>query len=260
MPMTSARPSVVALAALLAVASVLMAGGAAVDAARVKDLLPDLQMAPIYGVQLQSKNGDLRLRFGTLVNNIGDGPVIVRGSGPVGSKMTRVVQRIRRTTGRARGVLQPQATMYFESVGVHGHWHLRDFVTMRLISLSTANPSPDRVSTKIGFCFYDTTRLAPDDRPPNSARRTFTGCGHADSTRVRMGISVGWGDAYEPSYQFQAIDVSRLKSGLYRLCSTVNPQRLWLEKSAANNSSWVDLRFNAARKTIEIVGSETSPC
>ncbi len=216
-------------------------------------------MAPLFGVALQAKHGELRLRFGTLVNNIGDGPIIVRGRRPLNGKMQRVAQVINRTDGTFRHVSQPDATMYFEAVGVHGHWHLRDFITMRLTALGSST-GPTRLSTKIGFCFFDTTQLPPDEQLPNSAPMTFTGCGTEESRRVRMGISVGWGDAYQPSYDFQAIDVTGIARGTYRLCATVNPHSLWLEKSNANNSYWMDLRIRPSARTVEILDQGTTAC
>ena len=75
-----------------------------------------------------------------------------------------------------------------------------------------------------------------------------------------MGISVGWGDAYLPSYQFQAIDVTGTPPGKYRLCATVNPQNVWLEKSDANNSYWMDLRIRPSKKTVTILAEGATPC
>jgi Lysyl oxidase len=246
-------------AALVAIGLLFPAAAMPVAAAHPSELLPDLRMAPLFGVALQAKHGELRLRFGTLVNNVGDGPLIVRGSRPMNGKMKRLSQLIRQTDNTVRSVAQPDATMYFEPVGVHDHWHVRDFITMRLTALGSTT-APDRLSTKIGFCFYDTTQLPPDERPPNAAPMTFTGCGTQSSRRVRMGISVGWGDAYEPSYQFQAIDVTGIAPGKYRLCATVNPQNVWLEKSDANNSYWMDLRIRPSKKTVTILGEGATPC
>ena len=39
------------------------------DARTVTDLLPDLEMAPIFGLNLTTKNGRKRVRFGTIVFN-----------------------------------------------------------------------------------------------------------------------------------------------------------------------------------------------
>jgi hypothetical protein len=75
-----------------------------------------------------------------------------------------------------------------------------------------------------------------------------------------MGISVGWGDAYLPSYDFQAIDITGLPSGDYRLCATVNPQNLWHEKSAANDSYWLDLHLRPAVAKLKVIGQGATPC
>ena len=70
--------------------------------AGAQDLLPDLRMADMYDLHLQRKNGELKLRFGTIVWNLGDGPLEARMNGRVGREMTNVRQIIRVGTPRAR--------------------------------------------------------------------------------------------------------------------------------------------------------------
>ena len=108
---------------------------------------------------------------------------------------------------------------------------------MHLTPLTQTDPPTQRVGRKIGFCLFDTNQMPVDQRPPAWGPQTYTNCGTQKSLRVLMGISVGWGDAYLAWFQFQAIDVTGLPSGPYRLCSIVNPQPLWLEKSPDNNTA-----------------------
>ncbi len=225
------------------------------------DLLPDLQMTPIFGVSLQTtKKGYLLLRFGTLVDNVGDGPLVVRGSVRSGENMTRIVQRVWTSSGSYRKVVQPNAAMYFEPLGVHDHWHLKNFIAVHLAPLTPTDPPIQRLSRKIGFCLFDTDQMPADQRPPNSAPQTYHDCGTERATKVRMGISVGWGDAYQPWYQYQSIDVTGLPTAIYRLCAVVNPQALWLEMSPANNTQWIDIDLDTSAKTVSVVASGTTPC
>ena len=77
-----------------------------------------------------------------------------------------------------------------------------------------------------------------------------------------MGISLGWGDTYTPNLAFQAIDVTDLPVGSYRLCATVNANSMWTEKADnhANNSYWMDLEIDAANNQLTPTSSGTTPC
>jgi hypothetical protein len=233
----------------------------ATSAAPANDLVPDIRMEPLYGLYVQeTKKHKLHLRFGTLVDSIGDGPLIIRGNKRVKKKLTRVVQRVRRDDGSYRDILQPNATIFYEDRGIHVHWHLRDFIQARVTPLIQTDPPTERHGSKLGFCLIDTTQMPAEQRPPNWAPKTFNDCGTTKSTKVRMGISVGWGDVYEPYYTLQWVDVTGLPSGDYRLCSFVNPQNLWLEKTTDNNYQYVDFTFNATDKSLAVIASGATAC
>ncbi len=73
-------------------------GDAGAGSSRPGDLLPDLQMAQIYGMDLQTtRGGRIRLHFGTIGWNLGDGPIEARGQRNArGDLVMRVTQRIYR--------------------------------------------------------------------------------------------------------------------------------------------------------------------
>jgi len=225
------------------------------------DLLPDLRMEPLYGMYIEeTAKHKLHLRFGTLVDNVGDGPLVIRGSKRVKSNLTHIVQRVRRDNGTSRAIVQPNALIYYEPRGVHVHWHLRDFIFMKLTPLTQTDPPTERRAKKIGFCLIDTDQMPEDQRPPNSAAKTFNDCGEKDSTKVRMGISVGWGDVYEPYYTLQWVDATGLPAGDYRLCAFVNPQNLWLEKAIDNNYQYIDLSFDPVAKSVTVNATGATAC
>ena len=99
-----------ALAIALAAAVTPLFGQLAANAA-VTGLLPDLRMAEPYDLQVtRSSSGFYKLRFGTIIWNVGDGPLEVRATARSGKEMTEVVQIVHRTDGTTRRSTAHRAT------------------------------------------------------------------------------------------------------------------------------------------------------
>ena len=233
-------------------------------AAAVTPLLPDLRMGEPFDLQVQkTAAGRYKLRFATIVWNVGDGPLEARANERSGKVMTNVAQVIHRIDGTRRQ--RPVAASVFYSGDGHDHWHISRFVVVTLGPVPGAPPRDppveNRTLRKIGFCLIDTTR-APDGelRPPNSAtsaQYSYHGCGTRNSTKVKMGISVGYGDLYQAFFAHQSVDVTGLQAGTYRLCATANGDLLWRERAdnLANNSFWYDVELEPLAHTVAV----TSP-
>ena len=228
--------------------------------ARAGDLFPDLEMAPMFQISLSTVDGHPALRFGTIVYNVGDGPMQMRAKRRVGDELKKVFQVISNQDGTIRRIRKYQANVFYSGDG-HDHFHIRGFNTVRL------NPVPDnpyemteRRLRKIGFCLVDSLRKTTNPPPNPAPGPSFYSCGYSASAKVRTGISVGWGDVYAPSTTFQDLDVSGLPTGHYRLCAVVNPFRVWTEKGKnyANNSKWTDIKLDLANpdplKRVEPIG------
>jgi hypothetical protein len=251
---------------VLAVAASLGQFVVAAPVAAASDLLPDLKMAPLYDMQLTKKNGKIRLRFGTIVWNIGAGPLEARGSARDGRKMTKLVQVLKRSDGDTRSVTPAGVAAFYSGDG-HNHWHVGGFIVANLFPLAMAGSTPQVTGTvrhlrKIGFCLTDLVKVPLALRPPNSTKRMYPywGCGNADSRKFKMGIAVGWGDEYKSWFAHQAIDITGLATGDYRLCATPNANGAWLEQTRANNSAYVDLHINVTTLTVTILGKGESEC
>lgn len=246
------------LIALLATTLSMPAAFASPALAAPNDLLPDLQMAPIYGVQLTTKSGRKRLRFGTIVYNVGDGAIEVQGRKRVGNEMSRVSQWIYRADGSRREVVKPDARMIYSGDG-HDHYHVARFIVARLTR--TDGSADERPLRKIGFCLVDLLPM-PGRDPGEIVDAAYRSCGSTKSIRVRMGISVGWGDDYAPDRPYQSIDVTKLPAGSYRLCATVNPKGIWTEEDndRANNSYWLDVELDAANNDMTVIGGGSTAC
>jgi len=245
----------------LALAVMVSPTGLAAPAMAATDLLPDMKMAPLYSPQVSTTaNGRKKLRFGTIGFNVGDGPLEVRARNRDNGQLLNVAQWIYRSNGTSYSVAQPQAQVFYKRDG-HDHWHVERFMVARLSALPGTAATARRIK-KIGYCLVDSMRM-PGQPPPNAAEFPFYGdCGWSQSRRITVGISVGWGDNYPPEFTFQAIDVTGLPQGQYRLCGTVNPQGTWTEKNnnVANNSYWLDLDLDAANNDLTVIGSGATPC
>jgi hypothetical protein len=260
----------------MALALVASTVGAAPVAAQSGDLMPDLKMGDIYGLRVEeSRSGRARLRFGTIVWNVGDGPLEVRAGARDADVMYDLAQRIERRGGGHRDVVPEEATAFYAGDG-HDHWHIKSFITISLFAKGEAGEpltivtQAERGLRKIGFCLTDLVRAPASLRPENAAQRIgypVSGCGTRSSQDVRMGISPGYGDDYKPFFNHQWIDIAQLESGTYRMCATVNSTGLWLEKNddRTNNSAWVDLEIRGAelegrRASFDIVATGDTDC
>jgi hypothetical protein len=232
----------------------------------VQDLLPDLRMADMYDIHLQrASNGELRLRFGTIVWSLGQGPLEVRANKRNGREMKHVRQIIYRSDGTTRSEEHPNVTAFFAGDG-HNHWHLPNFVVVVLTAIpQTGQPAPTEIRRlrKIGFCLIDNFRAPDELRPANSEPRPvypWTGCGKRSSTKLKYGISVGWGDEYKPAFAHQVVTVTGVPAGSYRLCATANKNAEWSEMDTTNNSSWADITMNPSAMTVTVLRQGTGDC
>ncbi len=253
----------IGLASILALATLPVSAPSA--AAAAGELLPDMLMAAPYNVTIQVKsNGTRLLRFGTIVWNVGLGPLEVRARNRVGNTMTRVSQRITTTTGVVNQLV-PGMTAFYSGDG-HNHWHVARFIDVSLTPQAGASESVDeRHLRKIGFCLVDLVRAPAALRPANSVavrKHWVSGCGNRQSKQLRFGISVGWGDDYRPFFAYQQINISGLPDGAYRLCATVNPEGLWREAGAgaANNSYWFDVQLAPSTAALTPIAQGLGPC
>jgi hypothetical protein len=225
------------------------------------DLLPDLEMAPMYGIDVQvARNGRKRLRFGTVVYNVGTGPLEVRAANREGNVLTDVKQRIYSDWTSSPPVYRDEAKtvrISYEDDG-HRHFHIRRFIVAQLFKKTGGEP---RLLRKIGFCLVDTIPRSPEV-PGKPDRVSYTGCGYPAAQSIRTGISVGWGDVYSPYTRYQQIDITNLTRGIYRLCSTVNPEGIWSEGGLTtdNNTYWFDLDLRPRAATVTPLDQGMGAC
>jgi hypothetical protein len=233
---------------VLAALVLALTGGAALAAApeRPRVLLPDLVQRPpsqLVVLPLDEDDGTTHylLAFSSEVENLGLGPLIVRGvrSSTSVPDLT-ATQLIRVQGGPTRTRPVPLAIRYVSSPS-HDHFHLLHFETYELRSADGSLVIPDH---KTGFCLTDDYRSrahALGRVPPQPVFTQLCGRDEPDALKVTEGITVGWGDRYLPILEGQSFDVTGLPSGDYTLVHRVNATHALAERSYANDVAATEL-------------------
>jgi hypothetical protein len=256
---SATRAWALALGLALLVPTGAAAGSTSLAPAGVVDRLPDMKMAKLYGMDLVRRpNGRVRLHFGTIGWNVGDGPLEVRGRrvDPADDYM-QVKQRILRSDGSSR-IRRTSSIMFYATDG-HDHWHVNQFMVIELYTRGDPNAHVLGLR-KLGYCLLDARRMpAPPPRSP--ARAVYRDCGHRGDDSVITGLSVGYGDDYPPSFAHQWVDVTELPAvGVYRICATVDPLRQFVEKNEGNNQRWTDVRIDKPADDVDVLRTGVGSC
>jgi lysyl oxidase len=204
------------------------------------DLLPDLGMARVSDLKVDTQNGRRLLRYSTEIANVGQGAFELHlRRATVNDPMT-TIQRIYTASGFRDRSTNP--VLVFAGDG-HNHWHVRDLETVVLDRLDNGGGHVG-TDAKVGFCFLDHLRFRPSlPGAPGSA--VYTGCGTTSSLDVTMGLSVGWSDQYSWNLPDQYIDITGLKAGRYRLNVDADAGNWFEESNESNNTTWVDIQLKA---------------
>jgi Lysyl oxidase len=193
--------------------------------------LPDLDQAPPQGLSVVARGGRLLLVFGSAVDNIGPGELVV-----VGRRAGRVMRTWQVVGGRRYPL---RVRLRYVRSETHEHWHFPGFERYELRRLDGTLVGRDG---KTGFCLRDAYETRALNRKPvwaGECRR-----GHPEAQSVREGISVGFGDDYVPQKEGQSIDVTGLEPGRYVLVHRANPDRVLRERSYANNAASALIALN----------------
>ncbi|QFZ18242.1 lysyl oxidase family protein [Saccharothrix syringae] len=217
----------------------------------------------------------VRLRFTTSADNVGDGPLLIYGSRPDTREPTMSARQAFQSSvdGRIPGSYAEAqnpipARMYYEPAPSHTHWHLLDFEHFQL---RTPNGQVVVADRKTGFCLGDRYRVRDHlaNRPENlggpagelAEYLRQNRCGHhaPEALEVVEGISVGYGDDYLHTVDYQWLDLTRVPSGVYDVLNVVNGDRSLVEKSYDNNASSVAISLQWPGGATEPPERITSP-
>jgi WD40-like Beta Propeller Repeat/Lysyl oxidase len=213
--------------------------------------LPDLdQRAPSDLVAI-AREGGFYLGFTSAVDNLGRGPLRIRGWRPpkaAGMRADQVIELRRRGTLVIRDV----GTLRFQSHTPHRHWHFQHFESYELRRAGDhALVGRDR---KSGFCLVDRYGRSSTRVPHAGPPRFLDNCGlgQPDLKRVEQGSSPGYVDRYPAFFHGQDVDISAIPAGTFVLVHRTNASRLIREERYSNDTASVRLRLTwpAGRSTL----------
>jgi Lysyl oxidase len=198
--------------------------------------LPDLDQATPFGVSVVHRGGRSLLVFGSAVDNVGRGLLLVEGQ-RAGDEM-----RTWQVIGGRRVALTVR--LRYVRSETHQHWHFPGFERYELRRLDGSLVGRDH---KTGFCLRDAYETRALGRPPVWTSECARG--RPDAMTLQQGISPGFGDDYVPLKEGQSIDVSGLR-GRFVLVHRANPDRVLRERSYANNAASALVEIARGRATV----------
>jgi Lysyl oxidase len=206
------------------------------------------------------------LGFQSAVRNIGDGPLVISGRRASRRSPTmRTQQLISRSVGAADAVVNTSGRLRYAVSPDHQHWHLLRFDRYELRRAGGGG----RVvrDRKTGFCLGDRYRvlsLAVVGAPARPRYTSRCGLARPGLLAVTEGISVGYGDNYQPYLEGQSLPLNGLRAGRYVLVHRVNGDRSLRELDYGNNAASVllDIRWRRGAPRALVLAScpDTDRC
>ena len=144
----------------------------------------------------------------------------------------------------------PNVKFYFAGDG-HNHWHFTDFDDYWIENLDGTRPAPReaRVLPVGQHVTCDAVRRASRESrsSPVYAYETTCGQGLQNTLDHHRGLSRGWGDTYPSSLPDQAIDITGLPDGRYRVGITADAFKAVKEQNETNNTATMEIRSQGTR-------------
>ncbi len=218
------------------------------------ELLPDFDQRAPFRLLV---NGTT-LAFASATDNVGEGPIWIRGARGAALGPMEAVQLVRLSDGGVR--TYPDAgRIRFAHADSHSHWHLIDFQRYELRRADDFSlVLRDR---KSGFCLADHWGLA-ERRVVGFGPPVFLGnCGQSapEALRVEQGTSIGYTDLYPPLFHGQSLDLAGIPAGVYVLVHRANPEGLLEELDYTNDAASLRLRVTWADGRLQVDVLRTCP-
>jgi hypothetical protein len=204
--------------------------------------LPDPDQRAPTDLRVASLDGGFRLGFTSNVENLGRGPLRIRGRRPAGSAVMRADQVIE-LAGGGTTVADAVGTLRYETHPPHRHWHFQEFERYEL--RTAAGHELVGRDRKSGFCLIDRYGRTSVRVPHAGLPRFLSDCGAGQPTlrRVEQGSSPGYIDRYPAFFHGQDIDVSEAPTGAYVLVHRANPGLRVRESVYSNDTASVRIRL-----------------
>jgi len=203
-----------------------------------RELLPDLdQRAPFRLTMAGTKLG-----FASATDNVGEGPVWVRGSRASANRPMRATQLVRMSDRSVRAYPEAGRLRYTPSPS-HTHWHLLGFQRYELRTLEGDLVVRDR---KSGFCLADHYGLAARRVTAFTGGSFYGNCAQSNPSAlsVEQGTSIGFTDLYPAHFHGQNLELRGVPAGVYVLVHRANPDQRLEEIDYTNNDASLRVRLS----------------
>jgi Lysyl oxidase/WD40-like Beta Propeller Repeat len=207
------------------------------------ELLPDLDQRAPAGLVVSRVRGRVVLGFASAVDNVGRGPLWIKGYRESRAQPIMRADQLVETAGGAVRVYRDVGGLRYTPHPPHYHWHFQPFERYELHRASDfAFLARDR---KSGFCLADHYGQAAVRVGGIAPPRFLGDCGKGQTglRYVEQGNSVGYTDRYPAFFHGQDIDLTGIEPGLYVVVHRANPERLVHELRYDNNAASVLIRL-----------------
>ncbi len=202
-----------------------------------RELLPDFDQRPPFRLTIRGT----KLGFASATDNIGDGPVWVRGQRGADGEPMQARQIVKLSDGGVR-VYDRAGRLRYTPESTHSHWHLLRFQRYELRDLTGRLLVRDR---KSGFCLADHYGLARGAVADFRGPRFLSNCAafEPEALAVEQGTSSGYTDLYPPHFHGQNLELRGVPAGVYLLVHRANPDEALEELDYTNNAASIRIRL-----------------
>ena len=202
-----------------------------------RELLPDLDQRAPFRLTIAGT----KLGFASATDNVGEGPVWVRGSRPSAAGPMRATQLVRMSDRSVRSYPDAGRLRYTPS-STHTHWHLLGFQRYELRTLDGDLVVRDR---KSGFCLADHYGLAARRVTAFTGGSFYGNCAQSNpgALSVEQGTSIGFTDLYPAHFHGQNLELRGVPAGVYVLVHRANPDQRLEELDYTNNDASLRIRL-----------------
>lgn len=200
-----------------------------------------------YNADFPSLQGKKLLKFPVITLNAGAGPIeVIADRTSTNEANWKAYQTLYRPNGERQSILAPEVKFYFAGDG-HNHWHFTDFDNYWIETLAG---TVQRTAEKHGYCLEDNTTWSgmsgQPGVPANPIYLNASSCGKGlpQALTIIEGMSKGWGDTYPLSLPDQAIDITGLANGRYRVGITADDLGAIKETNESNNTATMEIEIN----------------
>jgi Lysyl oxidase/WD40-like Beta Propeller Repeat len=211
-----------------------------------RQLLPDFDQRAPFRLTVAGS----RLGFASATDNVGEGPIWIRGSRGSVAQAMRAQQLVELSSGGLR-VYDRVGRLRYTRESTHSHWHVLDFQRYELRDVSGKLLVRDR---KSGFCLADHYGLARRRVAAFRGARFLANCAAFDvhTLAVEQGTSPGYTDLYPPHFHGQNLELRGVPRGIYLLVHRANPEELLEELDYTNNAASVRIRLTWRGRTARV--------